>query len=146
MPVDPTILAERVQRAQLLMEESGVDLLMVGPSSDFRYLTGHTPHLSERLTALVLPWRGQGTIVVPRLEAPLIADLRDRFEFAVWNETDNPLERVAEVAREAHSENVGVNDQLWSGFLLRLQKALPERHLRTRQRRSLEASCRERQR
>ncbi len=125
MPMDPNLLADRVQRAQLLMEESGVDLLMIGPSSDFRYLTGHVPHLSERLTALILPWRGKGTIVVPRLEAPLIAHLRERFDFAVWDETDNPLERVATVARETHSESVGVNDQLWSGFLLRLQKALP---------------------
>ncbi len=125
MTVNADVLSERVRRAQLLMEEAGVDLLMIGPSSDFRYLTGHVPHLSERLTALILPWRGKGTIVVPRLEAPLIQDLSDRFEFAVWDETDNPLERVAALVQETHSESVGVNDQLWSGFLLRLQKTLP---------------------
>ena len=131
MPVDLNVLAERIRRAQLVMEESGVDLLMIGPSSDFRYLTGHAPHLSERLTALILPWHGKGTIVVPRLEAPLIQDLHDRFDFAVWDETDDPLERVATVARDAHSENVAVNEQLWSGFLLRLQKQLPNASYRS---------------
>ena len=125
MSVNAEVLAQRVERAQRLMEETGVDLLVIGPGSDFRYLTGHNPHLSERLTALVLPWRGNGTIVVPRLEAPLIKNLTDRFDFAVWDETDNPLERVAKLARESHSESVGINDQLWSGFLLRLQRALP---------------------
>lgn len=125
MSVDPAVLAQRVSRAQSLMEEAGVDLLMIGPSSDFRYLTGHVPHLSERLTALVLPWHGKGTIVVPRLEAPLLKDLTERFDLAVWDEVENPLERVAALAREEHSESVAVNDQLWSGFLLRLQKALP---------------------
>lgn len=119
-------LSKRVERAQRLMEESGVDLLVIGPSSDFRYLTGHIPHLSERLTALILPWRGKGTIVVPRLEAPLIKDLTDRFNLDIWDETDNPLERVAILARESHSESIGINDQLWSGFLLRLQKELPK--------------------
>jgi Xaa-Pro aminopeptidase len=118
-------LAQRVQHAQQLMEEEGIDLLMIGPSSDFRYLTGHAAHLSERLTALLLPWKGRGTIVVPRLEAPLIQHLTDRFDLAVWDETESPTERVAAVARDSHAECVAVNDQLWSGFLLRLQKLLP---------------------
>ncbi len=125
MAINAEVLEKRVQRAQQLMEETGVDLLMIGPSSDFRYLTGHVPHLSERLTALILPWRGKGTIVVPRLEAPLISDLTDRFDLSIWDETDNPLDRVAALARDSHSESVGINDQLWSGFLLRLQKQLP---------------------
>jgi Xaa-Pro aminopeptidase len=125
MPDTKDALANRVERAQTLMEKNGIDLLVIGPSSDFCYLTGHAPHLSERLTALILPWQGKGTIVVPRLEAPLMADLTDRFDLAVWDETENPLERVAALARDAHSESVGINEQLWSGFLLRLQKALP---------------------
>jgi Xaa-Pro aminopeptidase len=79
MTVATDALAHRVERAQQLMEEEGIDLLMIGPSSDFRYLTGHAAHTSERLTALLLPWRGRGMIVVPRLEAPLIQDLADRF-------------------------------------------------------------------
>ncbi|HVB64021.1 MAG TPA: Xaa-Pro peptidase family protein [Nitrolancea sp.] len=119
------VLVQRVQRAQQLMEEAGIDLLMIGPSSDFRFLTGHAAHLSERLTALLLPWNGRGTIVVPRLEAPLIQHLTDRFDLAIWDETESPTERVAAVARQTHTESVAVNDQLWSGFLLRLQKLLP---------------------
>lgn len=119
---NPTI--DRIRRAQQVMEESGVDLLVVGPSSDFRYLTGHEPHLSERLTALVLPWQGRGTIVVPRLEAPLLAHLSDRFEFSVWEETESPTQRVADMARASGTETVVVNDQLWSGFLLQLQNRI----------------------
>jgi Xaa-Pro aminopeptidase len=107
------------------MEEAGIDLLMIGPSSDFRYLTGHAAHLSERLTALLLPWKGRGTIIVPRLEAPLIQYLTDRFNLSIWDEAESPTARVAEIARESHSESIAVNDQLWSGFLLRLQKQLP---------------------
>ncbi|HUZ03255.1 MAG TPA: aminopeptidase P family N-terminal domain-containing protein, partial [Thermomicrobiaceae bacterium] len=56
--------ARRIERAQQLMESSGIDLLVIGPSSDFRYFTGHAPHLSERLTALLVPRTGQGTVVV----------------------------------------------------------------------------------
>ncbi|HET9015112.1 MAG TPA: Xaa-Pro peptidase family protein [Thermomicrobiaceae bacterium] len=126
MDGDREAMDRRVTRAQQLMESAGIDLLVIGPSSDFRYFTGHAPHLSERLTALVIPRSGQGTVVVPRLEAPLIADLEDRFQFAVWDETERPLERVAQLARAAGSRAVAVNDQLWSGFLLPLQEMLPD--------------------
>lgn len=118
-------LAGRIARAQVLMENQGIDLLVIGPSSDFRYLTGHNAHLSERLAALVLPWQGRGTIVVPRLEAPLMAHLGEQFDFSVWEETENPVTRVAELARVNGAETIVVNDQLWSGFLLQLQGKLP---------------------
>ena len=118
--------ARRIERAQQLMQGAGIDLLVIGPSSDFRYFTGHAPHLSERLTALVIPRSGRGTVVVPRLEAPLLADLEDRFQLSVWGETESPLARVAELAHAAGARSVAVNDQLWAGFLLPLQELLPD--------------------
>jgi len=118
--------ARRIERAQQLMESSGIDLLVIGPSSDFRYFTGHAPHLSERLTALLVPRTGQGTVVVPRLEAPLLSDLDGRFKLSVWDETESPLARIAQLARDAGTRSVAVNDQLWSGFLLPLQEMLPD--------------------
>jgi Xaa-Pro aminopeptidase len=120
-----TAPGSRIERAQAAMEQAGIDLLIVGPSSDFHYLTGHAPHLSERLTALVLPFQGRGTVIVPRLEAPLVQHLTDRFDLSVWEETESPAERVGALARSNGAETVAVNDQLWSGFLLQFQQRLP---------------------
>ncbi len=116
----------RLERARRLMDEQGLDFLVVGPSSDFRYFTGHRPHESERLTALVLPRRGEPFIVVPRLEAPLLGDLEGRFDLEVWEETEQPTARIAERVRAMGARRGAVNDQLWSGFLLLLQQQLPE--------------------
>lgn len=123
---NPDVTARRIERAQQLMASTGIDLLVIGPSSDFRYFTGHAPHLSERLTALLIPRTGQGTVVVPRLEAPLLSDLQEHVQLAVWDETESPLARVAQIARAAGTQSVAVNDQLWSGFLLPLQEMLPD--------------------
>jgi len=76
MSQDAQVTAQRLNRVREVMEQAGVDLLVIGPSSDFRYFTGHAPRLSERLTALIIPREGEATITVPRLEAPLLAPLR----------------------------------------------------------------------
>jgi Xaa-Pro aminopeptidase len=121
--------AERLARARKEMAERGVDAVLVGPSADFRYLTGYLPPLLERLTMLVLPARGDAALVVPELEAPLaIEHLGDLdLEVRAWREQDDPvaLVRGALEAAGAASGRLAIGDQLWSGFLLRLQAALP---------------------
>lgn len=124
----------RRARARALAAERGIDALLVGPSADFRYLTGYPPPGLERLTLLVLPTDGPARLVVPLLEAPLArehlgepdgdADL----ELVAWQETDDPVERVREAleAAGAGDGRLAVGDRLWSAFLLRLQAALPK--------------------
>lgn len=116
----------RLARVQELMDGAGVDLLVIGPSADFQYFTGVLPGLSERLTALAIPRGGRPTVVVPRLEAPLLADLGDQFDLAIWDETERPTARIAAMAREQGKvRSVAVNAQLWSVFLLQLEELIP---------------------
>jgi Xaa-Pro aminopeptidase len=121
--------AERLANARKEMAERGVDAVLVGPSADFRYLTGYLPPLLERLTMLVLPARGDAALVVPELEASLaIEHLGDLdLEVRAWREQDDPvaLVRGALEAAGAASGRLAIGDQLWSSFLLRLQAALP---------------------
>ncbi len=128
MPTDTTATApyrERLRRAQAELERRQIDLLLVGPSPDLRYLTGYDAHTSERLSLLVLPRTGKPSYVVPALEAPLLANLRDLLDIQVWSEKDAPAAVVAEVAGTGGGRSVAVSDQLWSVFLLRLQETMP---------------------
>jgi Xaa-Pro aminopeptidase len=121
--------AERLARARKEMADRGVDAVLVGPSADFRYLTGYLPPLLERLTMLVLPAQGDATLVVPALEAPLAIEHLGDLEVDVraWPERDDPVELVREALSTAGaaSGRLAVGDQLWSSFLLRLEAALP---------------------
>jgi Xaa-Pro aminopeptidase len=107
------------------MASSAIDLMVIGPSADFCYFTSREPHPSERLTALVIPRSGEATIIVPRLEAPLLAGLEDRFHFSIWTETENPIARIADLASANDAQTIAVNDEFWSGFLLQLQEYAP---------------------
>jgi Xaa-Pro aminopeptidase len=113
---------DRIERTQEAMRAAGIDLLFVGPSSDLVYLTGIHAHLSERLNLLVLPASGKPSFVVPRLEAPNVADKADLVEIASWEETESPAGIVGRLAGPAQS--IAVGDQLHAAFLLRLQEAI----------------------
>lgn len=115
----------RLARAQQFMTSMAIDLMVIGPSADFRYFTGHAPHLSERLTALVIPRSGEASIIVPRLETPLLAGLEDQFHFSVWTETENPIARIVGLAAASGAHAMAVNEEFRSGFLLQLQELSP---------------------
>jgi Xaa-Pro aminopeptidase len=117
--------ADRIERARAEMEKSGIDYLFVGPSSDLFYLTGYDAHLSERLNLLIIGRNGQNAIVVPVLESPLYAGRESLAPTLIWTETEQPAQKAAEFIGEATGKTIGVADQLWSVFLLRLQEALP---------------------
>ena len=121
--------AERLARAAKEQAERGVDALLLGPSADLAYLTGYRPPALERLTMLVLPAAGDARLVVPALEAPLARDHLGELDLGVvaWPETADPVRLVTDAlaAAGAASGRLGVGDRLWSGFLLRLQDALP---------------------
>ncbi len=119
----------RIARAQAEMARQGVDWLIVAPSSDLVYLMGYPAHASERLTALNVPQAGgEPFVVVPRLEAPRLTERHDLLEILdlrVWDETESPVALLARGLGDPRGKTIAVSDQMWSGFLLKLQEALP---------------------
>lgn len=127
-PTDLSVYAARLERLQAEMAAQDVDIVLLGPSSDFFYLTGHQGHTSERLTMLIIQRDGPAQVVVPTLEAPLFADRRELLTLNPWEETEQPTELVAklvELTGDASGTRIAVGDQLFSIFLLRLQSIMP---------------------
>src|SRR5947208_13704368 len=116
-------LMTRVLRTRERMEELGVDVLLLSVGADLPYLTGYEAMPLERLTMLVLPREGDAHLVVPRLEAPRVTPQPDLFEIVPWDETDDPIERVAQLVGSAGVAAIG--DTTWARFVLDLQLALP---------------------
>ena len=117
------MFADRVRRARERMAELDVDVLLLSVGADLPWLTGYEAMPLERLTMLVLPATGQATLVVPRLEAPRVAERPDVFELLPWDETDDPVGLVAKLASGASS--VAIGDRTWARFLVDLHALLP---------------------
>lgn len=120
------VYAERIKRAQAEMKQQGIDILLVGPSPDLVYLIGYDAHLSERLNLLIVRQEGTPDLVTPVLESFLAESCEPNVTLRRWKETESPSDLVASLIGETKDVTLGVSDQLWSTFLLKLQKAMPD--------------------
>lgn len=120
------VYADRLRRAIAEAAARGIGALLVTPSADYEYLLGYRPPVLERLTCLILPVDGTPSLVVPRLEEPLarhaIGALAAGLEIVGWDETDDPFGLVK--GRLPGALRVGLQDQMWSRFVLRLRALL----------------------
>jgi Xaa-Pro aminopeptidase len=128
---EPLVTIDRVHAARDVADELGVDLLVLTPGSDLRYLCGYNAHALERLTALAVPRRGEPFLVVPRLEAAMV-DAGPAgalgLDVLAWDETDDPFALLAgaTIGRLGTAPaRVGVGARSWAEHALSVQKALP---------------------
>ncbi|MBI2711036.1 MAG: aminopeptidase P family protein [Actinobacteria bacterium] len=107
------------------MAERGVDCLLLSAGPDLPWLTGYEAMPLERLTMLVVPRDGHATLVVPRLEAPRVAERPELFTVRPWDETEDAIDVVAGLVGAARA--IAVGDRTWARFVVDLQRALPGR-------------------
>lgn len=122
----PLYPADRLAAAQDAARQAEVDAVLLTPGADLRYLTGYNAHASERLTCLVLPVDGEPFLVVPVLEAPLVAASPAGalgLDLLGWAETDDPFAAVA-ARLPGPPTRVAVGNRAWAEHALRLQAAL----------------------
>jgi Xaa-Pro aminopeptidase len=118
---------DRLERAAAEAGARGIDALLITPSPDYTYLLGYPAPALERLTCLLLPASGTPTLVLPRLEEPLarhqLGSLAETLEIRAWDETEDPF-RLVRAGLKGSALRVGVQDQMWARFVLRLRAAL----------------------
>jgi Xaa-Pro dipeptidase len=97
----------RIEKAKRLMVDNRIDALMLTGGTSMVYFTGMQWGLSERMTAVIIPVRGNAFIVTPGFEeertleqartGPLGAGTR----VLTWQEDESPSALVAQGLREA---------------------------------------------
>ena len=128
-PLATSVYVDRMARARDQMEAKGIDVLLLSLGLDLPYITGYNAMPLERLTMLVVPRDGEARLVVPRMEAARVTPQPGVFEIHPWGETENPVEIVAALAKQAGPTNeVAVGDQMWARFLVELLPLLPAAH------------------
>src|SRR5512147_2499407 len=102
--------AARIERARAALSSAGAEWLIVPASPDFRWLTGAAARVTERLVAFALPADGEPFLLAPRLEAGPLRSHCPELEMLVWDEHEDPLERLAVRAGLAHGTRVLLGD------------------------------------
>jgi len=117
--------ARRRRQALADAADAGLAGLLVTPGPDLAYLTGYAPHLSERLTVLVLTGSAEPTLLVPRLERPGAQAAPGVPGVALhdWLDGTDPYPLVAGLL--SAGGRYGISDAAWALHLLGLQRAAP---------------------
>ncbi len=98
------------------MQKVGVELMLVTPGADLRYLIGYNAIPLERITALVLQPHIDPFLLVPRLEvstamASPFGDLG--WEVVGWAESANPYEIIGQRSG-FNGGRVAVDNHMWA--------------------------------
>jgi Xaa-Pro aminopeptidase len=118
--------ADRLGRAAAAAGQAGLDVLLLTPGPDLRYVIGYDAPQLERLTCLAVPASADPFLVVPRLELPA-AQASPAGQLGVqvipWDETDDPYALVAK--RLGAVAVTGLSDRMWALMVVRFREALP---------------------
>ena len=86
----------RLTKVQGLMQEKKIAALLVEAGTTLEYFTGIHWWTSERVTAALIPAKGQVIVVTPFFESPSIHEmLQVPGEIRPWQEDENPFELIA---------------------------------------------------
>ena len=118
---------ERLSAVQEAVRQAGIDVLLLTPGPDLRYVTGYDAKQLERLTCLAMPADGEPFLIVPALElkaAEASPAGKLDLEMVPWGETTDPFALVGH--RIGDPRLVALSDRMWALHVLQFAKALPK--------------------
>ena len=127
MTSDPALYpSERLTQVADAVRFKGIDVLLLSPGPDLRYVTGYDAKQLERLTCLAIPAKGDPFLLVPRLElkaaqASPAGDLD--LEMVTWGETENPFRMIHSAVGDPRS--VAFSDRMWALHVLQFADIFP---------------------
>ncbi|MCZ6561229.1 MAG: Xaa-Pro peptidase family protein [Gammaproteobacteria bacterium] len=100
-PISVDERLSRIAKAQALMVDAGIDAIVLEPGSAMLYFSGVSWRRSERLTAVVMPRRGEIAVITPYFEEPSV---RESMTFGddvrTWHEHESPFGLVVGILKD----------------------------------------------
>ena len=118
----------RIEKAQSLMKGQNIAAILVEPGAAMDYFSGIKWWRSERLTALVIPQKGDMAVVTPFFEKPSVLEsLAIGDDVRVWQEHESPFDVVANIlkSRGITSGNIGFESSVRYFVVTGVSRALP---------------------
>ena len=120
---------DRIEALQASMNEQGVDLVIVGPTTNMRYLTGYGAMAVERITVLLVT-RDRVAMVMPYFDADEFRDATGLDAVFEWTDKQGPDGAIDQAFRELSlsgtKATAAIDDELRFDFLTRLRDRIAD--------------------
>ena len=125
---DPALYpSERLAQVADAVRAAGIDVLLLTPGPDLRYVTGYDAKQLERLTCLAVPAEGDPFLLVPQLElkaAQASPAGALSLKIKTWAETEQPFGMIASAVGDPRE--IALSDRMWALHVLQFSGAFPE--------------------
>ena len=118
--------SERLASVAEAVRANGLDVLLLTPGPDLRYVTGYDAKQLERLTCLAVPADRDPFLVVPRLElkaAQASPAGALNLDIVTWGETEHPFGMIRDAIGDPRS--VALSDRMWALHVLQFRDVFP---------------------
>lgn len=88
------IYDQRIAKARNRMEDAGISLLVITPSSDLMYLTGYSKPATDRLTALLLT-EHDSYFLCPAVEKNYLKEVDCQAAPIFWEDSGDPFKKMS---------------------------------------------------
>lgn len=110
--IEPVAVSEfkaRIEKAQRLLREQGLEALYLDTSTSLHYFTGIQLNLTERLHGAIIPAEGDIVYLSPAFEEPKTREyMKFGDDVRCWEEHEDPTELVVETIRSLGYESGSV--------------------------------------
>jgi Xaa-Pro aminopeptidase len=125
--MNATVYLERMKKIREGMAKAGIDVFLVGPSSNLFYLTGYGAKGDERLLLLALPREGEPFILANLLYKEQVKSL-PAADFAYWKDGEDPFGLLKKEIEKRNwpVKKAALEPQIPTLFSLPISRAFPE--------------------
>lgn len=118
-PITLTERAQRINKAQQLMEANKIDAVFLEPGTSMHYFLDFKFYQSERMVAAIIPARGEVRYICPKFEESKVAELvKIGSEIRTWEEHESPYKVVTGILKDIGTPNQTVGIEERSRFFL----------------------------
>ena len=102
VPITVEEIKTRVKKAQRLMQEQGLDALLLDAGTSLKYFTGISWGASERPMVVVIPASGEVSYICPGFEEErLLEIIKIGKKVYAWQEDESPYKQIALAIKDA---------------------------------------------
>lgn len=122
------VYKRRVRAVQEELSRLNMDLMVLFPSSNMKYLSGFYDEPGERMLFLIVPPDGEPIFLVPELYERQVMQASPLSNVRAWKDSESSRallkEALASVAK--NPAKVLIDDGMWASFFMMLQEVLPD--------------------
>ncbi|MBN2324332.1 MAG: aminopeptidase P family protein [Spirochaetes bacterium] len=114
--------AKRIDDLKAVMRKKNVDIAVIGPTTNMRYLLGNTPHPDERLCVLLVS-HDKTQLIVPALNEAQARSFTD-VPLVLWEDHKGPDGAIRSSILKEHGGVAAVDGSMRADFLLSILKEM----------------------